>query len=80
MFVYERDGAICVTFKDNKPVEAPEYKIVIKHDEGKIEVNGTEIAVAGTEAEPKEEPATQSVKRTSKKVVDTPVVDTPVEG
>ncbi len=30
MFVYQdKDGNICVTFKDNKPVEDPEYVIVI---------------------------------------------------
>ena len=30
MFVYQnKAGNICVTFEDNKPVEAPEYVIVV---------------------------------------------------
>lgn len=33
MFVYQnKDGHICVTFTDNKPVEAPEYVIAIDED------------------------------------------------
>lgn len=33
MFVYQnKDGNICVTFKDNKPVESPEYIIAIDED------------------------------------------------
>lgn len=33
MFVYQnKDGNICVTFQDNKPVESPEYVIAVDND------------------------------------------------
>lgn len=49
MFVYEKNGAINVTFKGNRPVENPEYVIVIDKEAGTIAVNGSVIEVAATE-------------------------------
>lgn len=50
MFVYQnKSGAICVTFKSNKPVEVPEYTVVINKDKGTITINGVELAVAAVE-------------------------------
>lgn len=75
MFVYERNGVICVTFKDNKPVEKPEYEIEIDKEAGKITVNGTECAVASSDdiapmaASIAVEETPVVTKRTSKKVV-----------
>lgn len=45
MFVYERNGKICVTFQDNKPVDVPEYVIVVDKESGTISVNGTTVEV-----------------------------------
>ena len=42
MFVYQnKNREICVTFKDNKPVENPEYVIVVDKDAETITINGT---------------------------------------
>lgn len=43
MFVYEKNGTICVTFKDNKPIESPEYMILIDKQNGILSVNGTPV-------------------------------------
>ena len=41
MFVYQnKAGNICVTFEDNKPVEAPEYVIVVDKDAKTIAIEG----------------------------------------
>ena len=40
MFVYERNGKICVTFQSNMPVESPEYEFLIDKEAGLIYVNG----------------------------------------
>lgn len=40
MFIYEKNGAICVTFKDNKPVPTPDYVIVIDEDTKDVIING----------------------------------------
>lgn len=41
MFVYQnKNREICVTFKDNKPVENPEYVIVVDKDAETITING----------------------------------------
>lgn len=55
MFVYERAGAICVTFKDNKPVENPEYTIVIDKDAGTLEINGSVIEAKAEDTTPEDE-------------------------
>ena len=51
MFVYQnKDGHICVTFTDNKPVEAPEYVIAIDEDAQKLyAVSGTIEAMPETD-------------------------------
>ncbi len=49
MFVYEKNGAINITFVDNKPVENPEYVIVVNKDAGTLEVNGNIIAVSAND-------------------------------
>ena len=56
MFVYQNANRdICITFQDNKPVEAPEYVITVDKEAGTIAVNGTLVNVASNdvaEAEP----------------------------
>lgn len=52
MFVYQNaEHEVCITFKDNKPVQNPEYVITVDKEAGTITVNGTEIAVAEADAE-----------------------------
>lgn len=51
MFVYEKNGAICVTFKSNKPVEDPEYVIVIDQETGSITINGVDVNTDSAETE-----------------------------
>ena len=41
IFVYEKDNAICITFKDNKPVKFPEY--IIKFENSELIVNDQKI-------------------------------------
>lgn len=56
MFVYQnKDRAICVTFKDNKPVENPEYVITIDKEAGTLTVNGASTVVAPAEEQTREE-------------------------
>jgi ABC-type transport system involved in Fe-S cluster assembly fused permease/ATPase subunit len=55
MFIYEQNGAICVTFKANKPVAIPEYTIVINEEDKTITVNGTVISAAEDTEAPEEE-------------------------
>ena len=52
MFIYEKNGSICVTFKGNKPVEAPEYVITIDKENETVYVNGQKFV------DPVEEPVT----------------------
>lgn len=41
MFVYQnKNGEICVTFRDNKPVKCPEYVITVDDKEKTILING----------------------------------------
>lgn len=40
MFVYERDGNICVALEGNLPVNTPAYTIDIDEEAGTISVNG----------------------------------------
>ncbi len=50
MFVYQnKEGAVCITFQDNKPVENPEYVLVVDKEAGTLTVNGTEISVAAND-------------------------------
>lgn len=51
MFIYEKNGSICVTFKGNKPVDAPEYVITIDKENQSVYVNGQKFV------DPVEEPA-----------------------
>lgn len=41
IFVYEKDNAVCITFKDNKPVKSPEYILEIIDQE--LIVNGQTV-------------------------------------
>lgn len=64
MFVYQNaNREICITFQDNKPVEAPEYVITVDKEAGTLAVNGTVVNVASNDApeasEPAEKPAVQ---------------------
>lgn len=63
MFMYQnKDGHICVTFTDNKPVEAPEYVIAIDEAAKKLYmVSGTIEAMPEVEEEPVEEVAPEVV-------------------
>lgn len=63
MFMYQnKDGHICVTFTDNKPVEAPEYVIAIDEAAKKLYmVSGTIEAMPEVEEEPVEEAAPEVV-------------------
>ena len=40
MLIYERNGSICITFKSNKPVDAPEYVITVDKAAETVYVNG----------------------------------------
>lgn len=59
MFMYQnKKGHICVTFTDNKPVEAPEYVIAIDETAKKLYmVSGTIEAMPASEDVPEEEKA-----------------------
>ena len=43
MFVYERDGNICVALEGNLPVNTPAYTIDIDEQAGTLSVNGQVI-------------------------------------
>lgn len=43
MFIYEKNGAVCVTFKSNMPVAAPEYEIYFNKETGSMYVNGKPV-------------------------------------
>ena len=49
MFIYERNGRICVTFKDDKPVAAPEYEFVVDKEADTVTVNGKVLTPMVTE-------------------------------
>ena len=40
MFIYEKNGSICITFKSNKPVDAPEYVITLDEANTTVYING----------------------------------------
>ena len=45
MFVYQNtDNNICITFEDNKPVEAPEYVLIVDAENKKVMLNGADSA------------------------------------
>ena len=74
MFVYQnKDRAICVTFKDNKPVEKPEYVITIDKEAGTLTVDDSN-AVVSTEKQIKEE-NTVTPEPEDKSEVEEPVVN-----
>lgn len=60
MFVYQnKAGHICITFKDNKPVETPDYTLVIDKEaetvtltEGAVEIPEVEETVVAVPATP----------------------------
>ncbi len=69
MFIYQnKENSICITFKDNKPVEFPEY--VIEFKDGKLVINGDEIT--GIEAIKLEEDLVKEVctEITSEVIID----------
>lgn len=80
MFIYEKNGAICVTFRDNKPVAAPEYVIVIDEATQSVSVNGKKFFEPTEEVEVVKEPvkevAPKKTNKTSVKVEE-PVVSEP---
>lgn len=49
MFVYERNGSICVTFIDNKPVADPEYVITVDEEAKTIAIEGAESTETSTD-------------------------------
>ena len=70
MFVYQNaNREICITFQDNKPVEAPEYVITVDKEAGTLAVNGTVVNVASSDAaeasEPVEEPVAPADETTT---------------
>ena len=82
MFIYERNGSICVTFKANKPVDAPEYVITIDEKNESVYVNGKQFIDPVEEVVEESQPVVEEVvkqprKRTSK--IEEPEVVTPVE-
>lgn len=44
MFVYEKNGKICIALEGNLPVDVPAYAIDINEEEKTISVNGEVIA------------------------------------
>ena len=50
MFVYERNGNICVVFDGNLPEDVPAYSIDINEEAKNISVNGTIVAPRETES------------------------------
>ena len=50
MFVYEKNGNICVVFDGNLPQEVPAYSIDINEEAQNISVNGKVIAPKETES------------------------------
>ena len=62
MFVYEKNGVINVTFKDNKPVENPEYVVEIDKENEKLIVNEVELASAAKDEVIEEVPAEEEIK------------------
>ena len=75
MFVYQnKDRAICVTFKDNKPVENPEYVITIDKEAGTLTVNDSSTVVIPNEEQTKKE-NTVTPESEDKSEGEEPVVD-----
>lgn len=89
MFIYEKNGAICVTFRDNKPVAAPEYVIVIDEATQSVSVNGKKFIDTIEEPEVVEEPVKEvtpkkaakstKVEEPTKVAEPTPVEEAPIE-
>lgn len=52
MFVYERDGKICIAFDSNKPVETPDV-VIEKTDADKIVLHVGDTEVEG-DAQPED--------------------------
>ena len=81
MFVYQNaNREICITFQDNKPVEAPEYVIAVDKEAGTLAVNGTVVAVASGDAATQTpvapaEPGNTDVVEDATDVVEDPTVD-----
>lgn len=79
MFMYEKNGAICVTFKSNMPVDAPEYVITIDKESRSVYVNGKQFIDTEdvTEEQPKVEPEVikKPTKATKTVKVEQPVVE-----
>lgn len=83
MFVFEKNGAICVSFKHNQPTDTPDYVIVFDEVNKAVVVNGKPVS-ADTPAE--ETPAPEVVEtpapkatRKSKQVVEPTVEETATE-
>jgi len=57
MFVYERNGNICIVFEGNLPVDVPAYAIDIDEEAETISINGEVIEPnAGIDEVPGDEP------------------------
>lgn len=69
MFVYQnKNNDICVTFTGNKPVETPDYVIVIDEEAKNISVNGSVIENPNADAveeDVTEEPTDEVVEETT---------------
>lgn len=47
MFAYQlKDGSLCITFKDNKPVAKPEIVVTEAEGAAKVTINGKDVQVA----------------------------------
>lgn len=76
MFVYQnKAGDICVTFKSNKPVTAPEYIFTIDEVAGTIRVNGSEVTVKPNDVEDAVEDDVVEEDQAEDTVVIPPVVE-----
>jgi hypothetical protein len=78
MFVYQnKDGQICVTFADNKPVETPDYVIAIDEEAKALYAVVGEVAplpVDDADEAEADEPTVDNGDEPSEAVVDEPEV------
>lgn len=69
MFVYQnKEGHICVTFQDNKPVESPEYVIKIDEENKKLVAVSGEITAAVVPVAASAQPTESAAKKQEVKV------------
>lgn len=83
MFVFERNGAICVSFKHNQPTDTPDYVIVFDETNKTVVVNGKPFSANNTAEETpvpevEETPAPKATRK-SKQVVEPTIEETVTE-